>query len=414
LAKTKLITSSNVSNTVSADEYHHIVGIIISLTPNTIESRTQITARQGGTLSKLAVNITASTTGVVDFRSSINGANGNQVVSYASGETGIKEDLLNTDTVTAGDEINHFVDWISGTSVTLSNLQLVFDSSTNTYQWFGSVGIPTSQVDNLIRYYHFSTITAQATETNAQTEMLTAGTGKHLFVNVTANTTTTANSTFRTRKGAVNGNCNVVYAAAETGVKEDTSNTDTIADGNLYNFQLDVETNAGSTSITFTTISIGFETTNSQYQETVVSNGVAIAFNLTRYINLAGSPFSNATETNIQTTSRTGNTDLKELLTEVSANTITTSATTIDYRINVGGNHLQISYAAAETGTKSVTGTIAIVDGDEVNYRMITPNTSGSITFQQMSSLYTPTVSGPTESAGTFATEPMPPTAMVV
>jgi len=393
LAKTKLIVNhSGAGSLLSADGYIHITGALQS-TPTTTETNTQVTFQQGGTLSKFAVNVSSNTTTICDFRIRKNAANGNQLVSYGSGETGIKEDLTNTDSVTAGDEINIFADIISGTNINVNNLQTVFDSSTNTYQLLLSGNTPQGQNDNLTRFYSFSVLSSNSTETNTQCEMLTAGTLKHFFVNVTANTHTTANSTFRPRINAGNaGSINVVYAATETGIKEDTANTASVTDADDCNFSVVTDANAGTTTITFTTISIGFETTNSQYQCYIVSSGSAVSFNTTTYATISGQ-ISLGTETLKQTTSRTGNTDLKELLTEVTANTITTSPTTIDYRINVGGNHLQISYAAAETGTKSVTGTIAIVDGDEVNYRVVTPNTSGTITFQQISSLYTPTPS---------------------
>lgn len=391
MAKTKLITAGG-NTSISADAYSHISGYH-SLFAIVTETQSQVTFEQGGTLSKLAINVTGSSTGVCDIRLRINGVNGNQIVSYASGETGIKEDLVNTDSVTAGDEINLFEDFISGTSITISNTQVVFDSSVNTYQTLISGSTPQGQNDAFTRFYHFAQLTAQGIETDAQCEMLTGGTFKHFFVNVTANTHTTANSTFRPRINTADaGSINVVYAAAETGFKEDTVNTASVADSNLCDFSLVTDANAGTTTITFSTISIGFETTNSQYQETVIIFSMAMSFNLTWYEVINGKPIGfNTTETTRQTTSRTGNTDLKELSTEVTANTITTSPTTIDYRVNAGGNYLQISYAAAETGTKSVTGTIAIIDGDKINYRMITPNTSGSITFQQVSSLYTPT-----------------------
>lgn len=409
MAKTKLICAGG-DITITADRYTHIVGSLSSTI--TTETRAQITIQQGGTLSKFAANVVASTSGVCDFRIRKNGANGNQVVSFASGETGIKEDLSNTDSVVAGDEINVFHDFISGTNISIANTQVVFDSSTNTYQLFAGGSNGTAQNDNLTRFYIFSELVALPTETDGQAEMLTAGTLKHFFVNVTANTHTTVTSTFTPRiNAAAAGSISVAYAFGEIGIKEDTANTATVANGDDCNFRLAIPNNPGTTSITFSTISIGFETTNSQYQETSIDNASLLAFNNTQFVTIHGLISINSTESFRQTTSRTGDTDLKELLCEVSVNTITTSATTIDYRINGGGNHLQISYAATEIGIKSVTGTIAIVDGDEINYRIITPNTSGDITFQQFSSLYTPT---PAPVAVTTLSIVYPPTGYVV
>lgn len=384
MAKTQLI-NAGTHTTITADGYFCINGRMALITT---ETQTQITFRQGGTIANLGINISANTTTACSFYVRQNAGNSAVTVAFASGETGIKEDISNSFTVTADDEINYFADVTSGSSITIVNAVCTFDSSTNTYKLFSSNIAPLGQNDALTRYFSFHSGAAQTTETNVQCEMLQAGTFKHFFANVTANTHTTATSTFSLRKNASATGCpNVVYAATETGFKEDTSTTIAVSDADNCNFSIVTAANAGTTTVTWTTMSIGFETTNSKFQNYSNVNSVAVAFNTTTYCPIDSAVVFDTTESLKEVTSRLGSVNVTELLADVSANNINTGNSTIDFRVNRQGNYFTLTYAASETGTKTSAGSHSIADGDEINYRVVTSGASGNLTLQQLASL---------------------------
>ena len=78
--------------------------------------------------------------------------------------------------------------------------------------------------------------TASSTEAPRQISFHTPGVLSGLYIRITASTTNAA-TTIRTRINGANGNQSVSPGTAATGVFEDTTNTDTIADGDLVAIQ---------------------------------------------------------------------------------------------------------------------------------------------------------------------------------
>jgi hypothetical protein len=69
----------------------------------------------------------------------------------------------------------------------------------------------------------------------------------------------------------------------------------------------------------------------------------------------------------------------------VSANSIATSASVIRTRVNGGNGTQSVSYAATETGQKvDASNSDSLADGDEWNYQIVTPNTSGTFTVRSV------------------------------
>lgn len=389
MAKTVLMANSGAVQTQTGDSYTWVTGAInVAMVT---EANAQTTFNQAGIISGLCVNVSANTTTACSFYVRQNAGNSSVTVSYTSGQTGIKTDLTNTLTVSAGDEINYFVDVTSGTSIGLENISCVFDSTSDTYKLFQSTVNSIAQNDNLTRYYYFLYAgAANATEANTQCEMLTPGNFKHLFVNVTANTHTTAASNFYLSINASTTGCPTVqYLATQTGFKEDTSTTKTSVDGDLATFKIITASNAGTTAITFSTLSIGYYNYTGKYQQTAINTGTVYTFGITRYFSPHTYFQSDTTESNREVTHLAGNVIMSELVAEVSANT-NNGTTTIDFRVNRADASpvIQLSYGASVTGTKSVKGGARVINGDEIDYKLITGGSSGNFTLQQLSSLY--------------------------
>lgn len=94
----------------------------------TTESNVQITATIPYTLSMMEVNMIANlVTGDTIFRSRINSANGNQILTFGTAATGIQIDTTNTDAVIEGTIANiSAVTPAVGTSVTVGILGMLF------------------------------------------------------------------------------------------------------------------------------------------------------------------------------------------------------------------------------------------------------------------------------------------------
>lgn len=83
--------------------------------------------------------------------------------------------------------------------------------------------------------------TATFAEAEVNITMRGAGTASRMVANIGTNTTTTASTTFRSRKNGGAGNMVVVFSAGTTGISQDTTNTDTIAAGDTYDFETTVD-----------------------------------------------------------------------------------------------------------------------------------------------------------------------------
>ena len=109
-----------------------------------VEAQTQVTYRTAGILSNLWVRVSLNL--ILDGASTIrvrkNGANGNQVVSFAASTTGTAEDTTNTDSVAAGDELNYSV-VIGGTTGNFFPrlLNILFAASSDTVIRHTAMGI---------------------------------------------------------------------------------------------------------------------------------------------------------------------------------------------------------------------------------------------------------------------------------
>jgi hypothetical protein len=358
-------------------------------TSRTTEAQAETLVRDAGVFSNLWVNanqndINASPSATFTLRKSR--ADTTLIVSYGANETGIKEDTVNTVTFAATDEI----DWEATASA-------VGGAHTIALRVAGVQFAPTVAGDSVqllaaTNTLNFSTASAsnyfvpcgasgtQATENNTKYRVRATFTASDFYVFVSANARTT-DSTYRTRKDGANGGQSVTYASAETGAKEDTSGSDSLVSGSDFNFQLSTGTGTG----TITSLLIGCSLINTSSIFPLLSSvgaGLGQAFNVTTFYSPAGSLNNpSVTESNNYIYPRFTFT-ASELVTFVSANTITTSASVFTVRDNLGDSAITVSYAAAETGLKNnSSNTAEITTGaDEISYKVATPNTSGTLT----------------------------------
>lgn len=225
----------------------------------------------------------------------------------------------------------------------------------NDWLLVAGVAVGSGVNDNLTRYMPaFGNLgTPTATEAIYQVMVRDFYTWKNLYVRVITNTITdVAGAVFRSRVAtATNGNQVVTYGSDETGVKEDTSNTDSLADGALIEYQVVTATEAGTNTVTFTIISSLLA--HSGQINIQGSNGNAPSLTVDAYLLIAGRPLSNTTEDNNEVMIRQAAT-WSRLYTYVTSNTGTGSTVITDRKNNAAGGQ-SVSYATTEVGAKEDT-----------------------------------------------------------
>lgn len=247
---------SNFNGTGPLTYYAAQLGLLVS--NNTTEAKAQVACPVAGTAKYLQVNVTTNirTTNCV-VTSRINGVSGNQTVTYTSGQTGLKKDTVNTDALTAGNNINFEVDLGASTGGFNIASMGYFISTTNSGESFAanvnSSGVSIAAASTLNIQFAGRTNTS-ATETDRQLEIGTACTASKLWCNVLTNASTT-NMTLRLRNGAANVNQIVTITNGVTGVFQDSTNTDSIAATDLVNYQL---TGGTTGAVVLTAISMLF------------------------------------------------------------------------------------------------------------------------------------------------------------
>lgn len=353
------------------------------------EADVQVPVRDAGVVSNLytfASLNTASVNSTITLR--VNLADAALTVTYAADQTGIKEDTSNTVTVAATDEL----DWEitipteAGTNtLTLRVISAQFAPTTSTNCVSFMVLSPATATldDSAVSTTSFLPLDGQilssATEAETKIRIGETFTSSNLYTYVTANSRT-SDTVVRTRKNGADGGQSVTYTSGQTGVKEDTVNTDALVAGDDFNYSM--TTGIGVGTISFTTICCRLVSTNNSFALVAsLATGNAQAFNATNFLTVGGRLSSSSVEANFETLPRFTFT-AKQLHTYVSVNTIAASATVYTVRDNRADSALTVSYAAAQTGLKSDTSNTAeFTSGtDEIAHKVVTPNTSGSIT----------------------------------
>lgn len=374
------------STDASTTSFYAAVDGFIGGGVNTTEAFLQITYRSAGTLSNMYIRIIENDRGVSTLTSRINGANGAQSISIGASSTGEFEDTTNTDTITAGDEVNYqIVTGAGGTVFRIFLISSLFAASTNTVGRFGAVtlsGIITAASSNFYQSFSGDTSTSSTlTETNIQHRIKAAATAQNLFVYISVNARTTS-TTATFRNNGANGNLTVSIGGGLTGIFEDTTNTDSLAIDDLVNYV--IVTGTGTENFTTRIISVELSTTNNTtHFINGDADGVTQSANLTNYYTIAGTISGRTTETD---TLADANFifNASNLECNISANSVT-AASTLTFRKNSAAGNQSISIGSSTTGIfEDITNTDSIIASDEINYQLITGATGTSLTLRSM------------------------------
>jgi hypothetical protein len=385
MAKSMLTAYGSVAPTATSTKFYPVVGpVTVDTGVDANEDRVETPLRDAGTCRNLFVyvSLNSATTGSRTLTLRKSRVNTSVAVTYNFGETGVKEDTTNSAAFAATDEVNYTSTGNdSGGSLTYRIIGIEFDPDTAgnsiTKLLVGGTDL-TLSTDSVTRYYVPNALGAGAatTEADVKWRVPIACTMSDLWVFLTSNGRTT-NTTFRSRKNGADGAQSVVYASGESGAKEDTTNSDSLAAGDDFNFSFSTLTGGGS--IVLTQISTTCISTAGQFPM-LAGNSLGTGFGVgaTNYTG-SGRLFS-ALDVQSRLYPRFDFT-AKNLGVYVLTNTLDVTGT-VTVRDNVADTTITVSYTAAETGLKQDTTNSATITGgsDEINYQVSIPAGTGALT----------------------------------
>jgi len=253
------------NSAVSADCYMPLISGGFALTIPTTEANAQSKAPADGTLRNLGIYIhanTRSSTTTLYVRK--NGSNTAVAVPIGAGVTGWLTDLVNSVTFLEDDLLGLFFDFTTGSgSIEFRSfsVEAEWDAGNHSILQAGDnrsgavTGLESTGNATTGYVYPFGSTSAliinSLTESSVQQEIPLAATISNMRVLVTTNARST-DTVFTFRKNGADGAQTITVPAGATGWFEDTSNTDTVAAGDLLAYE--VANGSGSGTLRFNAI----------------------------------------------------------------------------------------------------------------------------------------------------------------
>lgn len=378
MAKTYLTSGRCAGITTQAynvTRYYNISGVIVL---GSSDSVVETTIRTAGTWSDYFVFVQANTiNGTVTARSRKNRANGNQSVSIPSSTTGAFQDLSNSDTISAGDEIN----WqavpsgASSGTISMQTMNSSFSSDVDSCQIVGGFSQATRTTATTI-YFVPGVLVGNATESSMRYKVRASVTAKNMLLNVSANTWT-GSTTLKSRKNGSDGNLSITVPASTTGVFEDTSNTDDYKDGDWLSFSLTTAAGSGSQTNQSFKVEIASKTGESLLAS-VSSLGYTVGIASTNYFQSSSTLTTNNSidpECEIHNSAKCSNLQIN-----VITNGSTGSCTLTSY-VNAADGNQTITVPSSTTGElEDSTNKDFLVSEDDYGYKFVKTG-SNNVTF---------------------------------
>ena len=180
------------------------------------------------------VSANARTTDTV-FGTRVNGVNGNQSVTYTSGQTGAKEDASNTDALAVGQDYNYRVTSLAGTdSMTVKVLSSRLVNTAGIFPILSGASNSGNAVGPSTTTYFAvggGLTTTSTTEANEQVLPRFTFTASELVVWSDANTNAADNCVVTLRDNGAGSAVTITYTPGQTGLKNDSANTAEITSG---------------------------------------------------------------------------------------------------------------------------------------------------------------------------------------
>lgn len=305
-----------------------------------LESFAQVTWRTPGTLSHARANVRLNTTTAgATLRVRKNGANGNQVVTVTALTTGYFEDLVNTDTVAAGDKLNYLFARTGGSgNFAAATINILFEATSGDSVWRWTL-LSNDTVNNDVYHHLAGGSNDGALEDVQETTFPVTGTLSNGVFSLSSNSATGA-TVITLRKNQANAAITMSAGAGTTGHFEDLVNTVSVTGGDRGAWSV----NWDSGVQTLRTIAVDYTTSGGMPFSTSDFSGGGAG---TVYAPISGTGESpSATETDAQAKALVAST-LADLTAHVTSNTGTI---TIRTRKNTADGNGVLSIGSTLTG----------------------------------------------------------------
>lgn len=385
-----VVGGSNINSTSATTQYW--ICATGQLGRTSVEADKQIPFRYAGVFSKLYIRIAVnSTTTASTLSLRKNASTVNLTLSIPSGTTGIFEDTTHTDTIAAGDLMS--IQSITGaTGVIQPSVISLYFANTQSSEAVTKLAAAGSSVAvafniaSVSRFNHLAgNISVVGTEVGgAQNRIPKAGTLKNMSVNVAANARVN-DVVLKSRINGADGTLLITIAAGTTGIFEDITHSDTVAEGDLADTAHTY--GAGTDSISYWYFALDYVAASNQRFTLLNNAGSAVipTTAVTNYLHMGGGIGSGATEADRQIRPREAIT-LTNMSTLIVANTITASST-LKLRKNGADGNLLITVAASTSGTfNDSSNSDSIAASDDINYQLITGATGTSLQIRAIQS----------------------------
>jgi len=334
-------------------------------TSQTTEANVQTTLRIGCTLANLYVNLPTNARSATAFGVSLNGSPSALTVSSTATTTGLYSDLTHAVSVSSTDKAEFVITAGSGAgNIQVSGLTVDIQSTGQAATQFG--GNVSTALSTSARFLSLSgTFTAQTSDTNIAMVGLEAGTISNLQAIFTANTS--SGFTVTSRKNGAAGSQTISVGSSATGLFEDSTNTDSIAALDTFDFSV----GAASVAPTISAATIkwlGSVASHCQANNSRPSG--PLASGATNYSALYGAPLLTTTQSQCFTPMPYAAT-LSLLSAKITANSSAAGATYNQYGGAAGTTALNGTVALGTgTGTvQDVTHTDSMAAADLANMR---------------------------------------------
>lgn len=386
MAKSIQFNSGAFSHTNSTDRFLPVGNSSNVVSTASEATVSQIVRGEGFRASNIQCYVKANTrtAGTGEIRLRKNNADGTCVCLIPFGVTGL---FVSTggDTYAVTDTINYIVKYgVGGTGqIDFNSINcLINTSTTNSITRLASYINATIGISTQYAQIVHKNLTLQTTEANTQTKMSVAGTVKNLYVYVASNTRD-GTSTISIRKNSADGNLTVSIGASTTGVFEDTSNTDTIVDGDLLCWK----TVRGGTTGTMVVSLIGADlvTTDDSFTSVLAGSSTFSPGSATDYfMQIGGNTIEADTDTQTKTKMYVENYSVNRLRIELTTNTVA-STSNLTFRKNGTDTAVTVPITASTTGLfEDTTHSVAISGLDDINYKLAAGG-SGSLVVKYVS-----------------------------
>ncbi|MGH6893388.1 MAG: hypothetical protein ACREEP_14135 [Dongiaceae bacterium] len=374
MALALMICTPNNASGLSGD----FAGLTGALDFLATEDNIELAVSETMTFSKLRARVRAGNSGTATFQFRDTNANGVQNCTVAG--AGTAEDATNTDTLTAGDLCAvAYTDTASSSDMAWIGCNVEFASGYGAIMGAVSPGGTVLDVASSTRFHHFAgqVIVDFLSNNNTASHKFRGFTSieaLQVFVSANARTNT---STFANRKNGSAGAGSIAVTAGATGLFQDTTIGDSIADGDLINGQVTLGT--GVEDLTITLFAATFKSSDTEQDVFLSTNGVARTASATaHYFPLGGclNSLTALTEANARCKPGFAGT-AKNLRCYLGANTYTVDATLKLYQNGVAVITTTLTAGGGAAWYENTADSITFDADDELSYEIV-GGTSGS------------------------------------